>query len=164
MFTTTSHFPLPRCPHCHTANPTLSRFHTYVAEPKKTRLFSYPGEGFAIQWHIYSCASCTGIVAAAISVPQRAGANPMEATARRIVPSVDAISEDIPQLAASYLDQSRETISSPSASLTDEGVAGATNADAQRCLEFAETIAELLFVLPARVKRGRAVKPTVPKT
>jgi len=32
--------------------------------------------------------------------------------------------------------------------------------DAERCLEFAETIADLLFVLPARVKRG--LKPASP--
>jgi hypothetical protein len=38
----------------------------------------------------------------------------------------------------------------------DVNAADATGEDATRCLEFAETLADLLFVLPARVKRGRA--------
>ncbi|MBO4121096.1 DUF4145 domain-containing protein [Cupriavidus gilardii] len=40
-----------------------------------------------------------------------------------------------------------------------------TRADAERCLRFAEALAEILFELPARVKRGRssgAPKPTIP--
>jgi hypothetical protein len=36
---------------------------------------------------------------------------------------------------------------------------GATAEDAQRCLDFADTLADLLFVLPARVKRGLKQKP-----
>lgn len=42
----------------------------------------------------------------------------------------------------------------------DAAVPRATNADAQRCLEFADALAEMLFVLPARVKRGAAPAPT----
>jgi hypothetical protein len=34
----------------------------------------------------------------------------------------------------------------------------ATGDDAKRCLEFAEALADLLFVLPARVKRDRKPK------
>ena len=41
----------------------------------------------------------------------------------------------------------------------DPGASMPTVEDAQRCLDFAEVIAENLFVLPARVSRGR-VKPT----
>lgn len=37
----------------------------------------------------------------------------------------------------------------------DEAAAGATLTDAQRCFEFAVALAEYLFVLPARVARGR---------
>jgi hypothetical protein len=37
----------------------------------------------------------------------------------------------------------------------DEDAAPASPDDAKRCLEFAEVLADLLFVLPARVKRGR---------
>jgi hypothetical protein len=44
----------------------------------------------------------------------------------------------------------------------DQGATAPTPDDANRCLEFAETIADLLFVLPARVKRG--LKHTQPST
>jgi hypothetical protein len=37
---------------------------------------------------------------------------------------------------------------------SDENVTPATQQDAERCLEFTKTLADLLFVLPARVKRG----------
>jgi hypothetical protein len=212
MTTTTAHFPLPRCPHCNTANPTLQRIHNYNAVPMKVRLFSYPGDGWVIQWHIYACASCTGIVAASLPVQREMGATAIEGVARWIVPAVDTISADIPSRAANYLNQSRETLSSPSASVVmsasavdamlkergyktgslysrieaaqtgglltenmadwahdirldanderhaDQNAVGATGEDAKRCLEFAETIAELLFVLPARVKRVREAK------
>jgi hypothetical protein len=44
----------------------------------------------------------------------------------------------------------------------DENAPEPTSSDAERCLEFAHTLAEILFVLPARVRRGRAQDP--PKT
>ena len=36
-----------------------------------------------------------------------------------------------------------------------------TTADAQKCVEFARALAEFLFVLPARVQRGRQQDATV---
>jgi len=40
---------------------------------------------------------------------------------------------------------------------SDLEATGATADDAERCFEFADALAELLFTLPARVKRG--IKP-----
>jgi Domain of unknown function (DUF4145) len=213
MMKTTTHFNLPRCPHCNTANPTLQRVTQCNAVPQKTALIPFPGPGYYIQWHIYICASCAGLVAAATTIQQNYGHSPIEGPALWVVPELNALSPDIPPRAASYLAQARETLSSPSASVVmsasavdamlkergytdgklysrieaaqtgglltenmadwahdirldanderhaDCDATGATSADAKRCLEFAETIAELLFVLPARVKRGRAAKP-----
>jgi hypothetical protein len=44
----------------------------------------------------------------------------------------------------------------------DTAHTGATADDAARCFEFADALADLLFVLPARVKRGLKPKPVVP--
>jgi hypothetical protein len=208
---TTAHLPLSRCPHCNTANPTLQRVHNYNAIPSKTTLIPYQGDGYVIQWHIYICASCAGLVGAATTIARSMSGDPIEGHAMWLVPELGTISPDIPPRAASYLNQARETLSSPSASvmmsasavdamLIERGYktgrlysriekaqaehlltehmadwahdirldanderhaddnAETTAADAKRCLDFAETIAELLFVLPARVKRGRTAK------
>jgi hypothetical protein len=40
---------------------------------------------------------------------------------------------------------------------------GATADDAARCLEFTDALADLLFVLPPRVRRGRKGPPSSPK-
>lgn len=42
----------------------------------------------------------------------------------------------------------------------DEDASELQFSDAGRCLDFAESIADLLFVLPARVKRGRIKSKT----
>ena len=42
----------------------------------------------------------------------------------------------------------------------DDSAAEPVSADAERCLEFARTLADILFVLPARVRRGRGQAPT----
>src|SRR6202034_568434 len=42
----------------------------------------------------------------------------------------------------------------------DEQARDKTPEDANRCLEFADALADLLFVLPARVKRGRKLPET----
>ena len=127
-----------------------------------------------------------------------------------LVPTVSALSSDIPERPASYLNQAKETIASPAASIVmsasavdsmlksrgykdgklysriekaetdgvlapemaawahdirlganderhaDDGAPMPTPDDAKRCLDFAEALAEFLFVLPARVRRGRA--------
>lgn len=42
----------------------------------------------------------------------------------------------------------------------DEDAADPTAQDAQRCIDFAKALADYLFVLPARVKRGIRTEPT----
>jgi Domain of unknown function (DUF4145) len=202
-----------RCPHCSTANPTISRRHVLSAEPRKESLKIAP---YFLQWHVCVCESCAGLVSAACIVAPGSIQTPQVHRAHWIVPSVQLVSADIPKSAAHYLDQARETLSSASASVmmsasavdamlkergskdgslysriesaeeagvltkhmadwahdirldanderhADEHVSPATVDDAKRCLEFADTLADLLFVLPARVKRGRkpAAAPT----
>jgi hypothetical protein len=151
------------------------------------------------------------LVGAATPVqPVQAQVNqPANQPAEWIVPTVAAISSDIPQAAARYLTQARETLASPAASVlmsasavdamlkergykegnlygriqkaeaegvltkhmaewahdirldanderhADEDASAKAGEDAAKCLEFADALADLLFVLPARVSRGR---------
>jgi len=165
--------------------------------------------GSWLQWHIYTCSSCGGLVGAAIPVAQVQTGAPLTQQAHWIVPTVVTISSDIPQAAARYLTQARETLASPSASVVmsasavdamlkergyrdgklygriqkaetdgvltkdmaawaheirldanderhaDQDASAMTGEDAAKCLEFADALADLLFVLPARVRRGR---------
>jgi hypothetical protein len=202
---------LARCPHCSTANPTLVRRVNFAVQPGKAayadqiqvQIFRW------LQWHVYSCESCGGLVAAGIVVEHSQMNAAVTGVAKWLVPGVQAISTDIPPRAANYLKQARETVSSPAASVVmsasavdamlkertykdgslysriqkaeedgvltehmaawahdirldanderhaDTAAIDATPADAARCLEFADALADLLFVLPARVKRGR---------
>jgi hypothetical protein len=208
----THHLALQRCPHCRTAIPTLTRKVTTFAQPGKQH-FLHQIQGQALQWHIYACESCGGLIGAAIRVAVQQASALQEGVIQWLVPHVDSVSSDLPPQAARYLAQARETISSPdssvmtSASAVDamlkargytpgtlysrivqaeqDGVltkdmsawahdirldanderhadlahTGATAEDAQRCLDFADALADLLFVLPARVKRGLKPKP-----
>jgi hypothetical protein len=203
---TTDHFALHRCPHCSTANPTIFRQTKINVTPKKPP-FSLPA-GQLLQWSVYCCESCGGLVAAASQVSITAINMPLTTPAKWIVPSIQSLSSDIPASASRYLAQARETLSSPAASVVmsasavdamlkergykdgslysrlkkaeeqglltkdmaawahdvrvdanderhaDLDASGATASDASRCLDFASTLADLLFVLPARVKRG----------
>jgi hypothetical protein len=202
---------LQRCPHCNTANPSLGRRHVFAVQPGKQSL-QLPGNRH-LQWHVYSCASCGGLVGAATPVAGP-GNLQVDAAAEWIVPAVAAISTDIPQAAARYLIQARETLASPSASVlmsaaavdamlkergyrdgtlhgrikkaetegvltkhmaewahdirlvanderhADDDTSAKTGQDAARCLEFADALADLLFVLPARVRRARPLPPS----
>jgi hypothetical protein len=167
-----------------------------------------------LQWHIYICQSCAGLVAAAAAIPSsQINFVNDSAIAIWVVPQPDSLSTDIPPKAARFLIQARETLSSPDASVVmsasavdamvkergyvqgslysgieaaekaglltqhmaewahhirldanderhaDVDASGAQADDARRCLDFAEALADLLFVLPARVQRGR--KPEV---
>jgi hypothetical protein len=210
----TGHLALSRCPHCSTANPTLTRKTTVLAQPGKQHFLAQIGGG-VLQWHIYCCESCAGLVAGAVRAIVAQSSIPVESNIWWLVPIVQSISTDVPAQAARYLTQARETLSSPdssvmtSASAVDamlkarnyvtgtlysriikaeqDGVltkdmsewahdirldanderhadlahTGATADDAARCLEFADALADLLFVLPARVKRG--LNPPKPK-
>lgn len=207
---------MARCPHCSTANPTLVRRAKVDVQPQKESYAIQVGvqAGQFLQWHVYTCESCGGLVAAGAIVHnvhlKNAG---FTAPVAWIVPAALALSTDIPERPANYLRQAQETLSSPAASVVmsasavdamlkernyrdgslysrieqaerdhvltehmaawahdirldanderhaDDGAANATPQDAARCLEFADALADLLFVLPARVKRGR-----VPKT
>lgn len=204
---TTEQLGLDRCPHCNTANPSIGRRHVFVAQPCKAAL--RVRGGYALQWHVYICASCGGLVGAAVPVLPEQGNMPVHQPALWIVPTATTVSSDIPPAAARYLTQAHETLASPAASVLmsasavdallkqrgykegdlnsrikkaeDDGVltkdmaawahdirldanderhadhdaSAKTGADAARCLEFADALADLLFVLPARVKRGR---------
>lgn len=214
------HLALQRCPHCHTANPTLSRRVTMPTQPGKvayaTQVGVFNNNNF-LQWQVHACESCGGLVAAAIIVPQALSAAAQNGQPIKwLVPGMQVLSADVPPRAANYLTQARETLSSPAASVVmsasavdallkergykegklygriqraeqdgvltahmadwahdvrldanderhaDEAKGDATPDDAVRCLEFADALADLLFVLPARVKRGRKADTTPP--
>jgi hypothetical protein len=210
---TSEHLGLQRCPHCNTANPSIERRHFFVLQPSKAA-FELPSSKW-LQWHVYACASCGGLVAAATAVIQAHTNSPQTQPAEWIVPTVTVISSDIPRAAARYLTQARETLASPAASVmmsaaavdamlkergykdgnlygriqkaetegvltkdmaawghdirldanderhADQDASAKTGEDAARCLEFADALADLLFVLPSRVRRGREA-PTAP--
>ena len=208
MVMTAQNLALDRCPHCFTATPTLNRQHVLSAQPGKAAAIAMTGPGEYLQWHVYICTSCAGLVAAAATITGNQISYTTSLPAPRIVPDIAALSADIPPKPARYLLQARETLSSPSSSVMtaasavdamlkargykdgtlysriqqaeNEGVltkdmarwahdvrldanderhadldaSALTFKDATRCLEFAEALADLLFVLPARVKRG----------
>jgi hypothetical protein len=212
---TTEQLGLQRCPHCNTANPSIGRRHTFAVQPSK-QAFQLPSDQW-LQWHIYVCASCGGLVGAAIPVIQAQGSVALNQPAQWIVPTITIISSDIPQAAARYLTQARETLASPAASVlmsaaavdamlkergyrdgnlysriekaetdgvltrdmaawahdirldanderhADHDASAKTGEDAARCLEFADALADLLFVLPARVRRGREPPAAPPR-
>jgi hypothetical protein len=205
--TSTEHLALARCPHCHTANPTLSRRATFAMQPRKPAFLALLGSAW-LQWHVYFCETCGGLCGAGISTHATQIQQPQLAVVEWLVPSIPSISSDVPASASRYLTQARETLSSPAASVVmsasavdamlkergykdgklygrintaerdgvltahmaqwahdirldanderhaDTDASGATPEDAARCLEFATTLTDLLFVLPARVKRG----------
>jgi hypothetical protein len=204
---TNANLELARCPHCSTANPTLSRKHSLIAQAAKGHFVS-PASGKWMQWHVYICESCAGLVAAGTVITANQINYTLAEPVVRLVPPVEAVSADVPAQPSRYLMQARETLSSPSASIVmsasavdamlkargytagtlhsriekaeKEGVltkdmaawahdirldanderhadldaSAVSLEDARKCLEFAEALAELLFVLPARVKRG----------
>lgn len=100
---------------CSTANPTLPRRTTFYVQPKKA---SYAAEvGVPTQsrkWQSYTCESCGGSIAAGVIIKsnnqRQIGGTVLPV--RWIVPSVQALSNDIPAKAANYLRQARETPSS----------------------------------------------------
>ncbi len=207
QLTSTPHLSLARCPHCNTANPTISRVHQFGFQPMKKE-FAAQVAGKQINWHVYVCASCAGLIGAG-SLPEPGQIFQVPEQIYWIVPNPKSISLDIPKSAARYLGQARETLASPAASVmmsasavdamlkergykdgklysriqkaeqdgvltshmadwahdirldanderhADEAAIDMTAGDATRCLEFADALADLLFVLPARVKRGR---------
>jgi len=209
---TTGQLKLPRCPHCSNAFPTLTR-RAYFSVLPQHQSFLDPLGGQWLQWHVYGCESCGGAVCAATRVAANSTNVCNEGALVWIIPNASTASGDIPERPAHFLRQAKETIASPSASITmsasavdamlkarnyktgnlysrieqaekdgvlakemaewahdirldanderhaDENAPLPTGGDATRCLDFAEALAELLFELPARVKRGR-----VPKT
>jgi hypothetical protein len=211
--TTTAHLGLQRCPHCNTANPTIARQHSLATTPSKTNYALALGS--VMQWHVYVCLSCGGLVGAATVISQNLVLLPQPFPIQWLVPVVQQVSKDIPKAAAQYLEQARETLSSPAASVmtsasavdamlkakgykegtlysriaaaetaglltkdmaewahdirlvanderhADEETLAKTPEDAKKSLDFADALAELLFVLPARVTRGRK-PPTSP--
>src|ERR1700729_4069532 len=112
----THHLALQRCPHCRTANPTLPRKTTVITQPGKQHFLRQIG-GNGLQWHIYACESCAGLVAGAVMTPVHQGTTPSESQIHWLVPLVQSISADIPPRAARFLNQAQETISSPDSSV-----------------------------------------------
>jgi hypothetical protein len=219
--TTADHLSLQRCPHCNIANPNFGRRAIAAIQPGKPEFAALTGaiNNRTLQWHIYLCSSCGGLAAAATLVPTMQANAGIVQPAVWIVPAPDTqLSKDIPASATRYLNQARETLSSPSASVlmsaaavdallkergyrdgslysriekaqgdhlltahmaqwahdvrldanderhADEDSSAKTADDANRCLQFSETLADLLFVLPARVKRGlKPPPPALPK-
>lgn len=212
--TTTEQLGLQRCPHCNTANPSIGRKHTFPIQPSKQAFQLH--NNYILQWHVYACASCGGLVGAATPIQQGQINFVLTQPVQWIVPTVMAISSDIPPTAARYLTQARETLASPAASVlmaaaavdamlkergykdgklhsriqkaetegvltkdmaawahdirldanderhADDDASAKTGEDATRCLEFADALADLLFVLPARVRRGRQPPTATP--
>ena len=96
------HLALDRCPHCGTANPTLSRRQTVNAQAGKG-VFLSAESGQYLQWHIYICESCAGLVAAGAIVAGNQLNFPNSLPAVRVVPGVGELSADIPPQPRRYL-------------------------------------------------------------
>ena len=201
------HLSLQRCPHCNTANPTVSRQHVFQTTPSKENYALPPSTVF--WWHVYVCLSCGGLVGGATTAAPMTAWGQQPLPVQWLVPAIQQVSTEIPPAAAQYLVQARETLSSPAASVmvsasavdamlkakgykdgtlysriaaaekaglltkdmaewandirlvanderhADEDALAKSPEDATNSLEFADALAELLFVLPARVTRGR---------
>jgi Domain of unknown function (DUF4145) len=201
-----AHLALQRCPHCSTAHPTVSSHHSFGIVPKRPgALNSIAAHG--LQWFVYTCESCGGLIAAAVPL-ERNGA--VRATAAYwVVPAPRPKRDDLPPRAQSFLQQAEETMTSPSAAVVmcasavdamlkargykegslykrieqavrdniltadmalwahdvrldanderhaDDSAEMPTELNARRCFEFTVTLGDVLFVLPARVRRGR---------
>ncbi len=200
------HLTLDRCPHCATAHPTVVLRHSFTVTPRRAGALQAVA-GHSLQWGVYTCESCGGLVAAAIPTDQHNDAR--MSSACWVVPAPRASRDDLPPRVQSFLKQAEETMSSPSAAVlmcasavdamlkargykegslykriektvadniltadmaawahdvrldangerhADEDAPMPTEADARRCFEFALTLGDVLFVLPARVRRGR---------
>jgi hypothetical protein len=198
----TPHLILSRCPHCFTAVPTIDKITTCSAQPANDPR----GQAAQLLWHIYICKSCAGIVACATKthIVRESEQNRVV----WIVPSMNIPDQALPGKVRHFLNEARETLNSPSASITmsasavdamlkeidykagslysrikkaaednrltpdmelwahevrldanderhaDEAAGLPKIEDARRALDFADTLAQLLFVLPARVRRG----------
>lgn len=197
---------LPRCPHCHTARPTLARkadLHT----------FDHKGQNMK-RWCVYVCRVCGGATMAVAEFENIGGTN-FERDIARTYPGSTAIHAAVPNEVRRYLTQARESLNAPdgAAMLTasavdamlkekkyksgslysridkaakdgvitegmatwahqvrldandprhaDENAPPHNTKSAGRVVEFANALAEFMFVLPARVTRG--VSATAPK-
>ena len=197
---------VPRCPLCAKAEPYIFLVHSN----KQTESETKKQEGI---WGVFKCTSCNGLVSVKV--------------VSRILPFIyfslplgAFAPEEIPEKARSLLDEARDTLAQPHASimvasssvgemlqeklgvkkgkkrnlydlieeaskerlLTDDmkkwahdirlqgndsrhpkGLPPATKEDARRVFDFASMLGEFLFVLPARVKRGREEAKTTQK-
>src|SRR5437879_2172088 len=112
------HLSLKRCPHCAVANPTISNRVAFDATP--ARYETLKGLGASLHWSVYACATCGGLVAAAVlraGDGRFLGAQPGGFIAYWIVPRPRTVAASLPQRVAYYLSQAQETLTSPSASV-----------------------------------------------
>jgi hypothetical protein len=183
---------LKRSPHCNVDTPTLwfvGQFETKDLSGSNIR-----------KWRSYVCARCGGLVTAA--------ARDWEEDVIEMYPSGTDVDSTIPDRARTFLDQAKNSLSSPSGAVmlaasavdamlkakglkdgslysridkaaadhlitvemarwahevrldandqrhADEEVPLPQQADAKRAVDFALALAQLMFVLPARVQRG----------
>src|SRR5687768_9856375 len=109
-----AHLALPRCPHCSTAHPTIVHRQQFNVVPKRPDSLAIIGAK-ALQWVVYACESCGGLIAGAAALDQ----NDRQRTphAQWVIPTPRSNSDDLPPRVQSFLKQAEETITSPSASI-----------------------------------------------
>lgn len=201
QYVVSDYLPLPRCPHCGIARPSLNRVHAlttraHLDPPSMERL-----------WCFFACTNCGGVVSACAL---RSRNSDKQSIFLDIFPSLPTVEASVPDRARTYLQQAQESIHAPAGSImlsasavdamlkakgykdgslydrinkaaenhivtqdmaswahdvrldandqrhADETAALPNEDDAKRTLDFARALAEFLFVLPARVLRGRA--------
>lgn len=104
---------IKRCPHCGTADPTLSLlWRTGDVLPRAT-------SGPENQWAFYVCASC-GDVISAKGWPNDKGRSPAIV---EMFPPVQTAHDDLPETAKIYLNQAHETLHAPDAAAVMAGSA-----------------------------------------
>jgi len=182
---------LPRCPYCGIANPYLARAHQLDTN----------GSGGARAWSVYICTVCGGVVLAASD--RGHGGRVSDC-----YPSLQGLSQHIPERPREFLRQARESLSQPVGAImlcasavdailkghglkdgslydridkakdqglitdgmakwahqvrldandqrhADDAAPLPSQKDAELCLSFALALAEVLYVIPARVTRG----------
>jgi hypothetical protein len=190
---------ISRCPHCGIDHPNLTLNFPAETMDNVSRQHRF--------WGVYLCARCGSLVTA-VSTEQ--GGEVTE-----IYPAPQAVAEELPPMARSYLEQGIASVHAPSGAVmlaassvdamlkakgltegslytriniaaeshlitkemaewahdvrldgndqrhADLAAEMASAEDARRCLDFASSLGQFLFVLPARVARGRAEARTL---
>ena len=145
---------LERCPWCKTATPTL-KLHTTLKEGE-SEVYSC----------LYQCSRCCKFV---MSRHKRKENNSKHSLRIDVFPNDSfRLDENIPKRARDLLQQAQDManwahqirIVANESRHPDENDISASNEDAKQSLDFLMALAELIFVLPARVKHG--IEQTTP--